>query len=523
MSDKSDLQSICDCMLSPPSLDPGNPRVIAYFSRIDTAASIFGIELASSSFGFSANIIKRNQCLEKIRECIDMYENISAAGLFMNENPFTRIDAINSSRRVVDDIGNSNEIFSSTMKNIRTLLDLITRRDAGSFDISGARPQVSALDISFGGMTGIPSSIFNADDLKRQQSLNALRELDFSKRKPKVLFVSEREGETYDIVVGWLKMRDASSYMLTLSDRVFQHTIHVTIQSQNLENVDETTKSFYKSVIAPVIGNSIKEKDVALYRFSNVLRDSVYSFSILPMQNINSGRNNLFRMTLNRVVMTDRQMSNILSAIQLAGFSNTDEITPYPFISKELYGTDKYGWLLAGVNLLSAFDKNEQAAKVRSYSYIGAKWSQISQLVLSGEFYAPSNVSSFEQALNNSFSTYGLSSTMIEILDKCGMLLFFDDREGFDTTIVSTGNSNAVKETGLARAIISAIDPVSATVTPSAIYAATEINSGNWRTLFASQVLTPRLDNSSDEIDIISYEGVTRFLNVMIDASRRAS
>ena len=138
----------------------------------------------------------------------------------------------------------------------------------------------------------------------------------------------------------------------------------------------------------------------------------------------------------------------------------------------------------------------------------------------------PAEVSALETALDRSFSDYGLSPTLTEVFDKCGMLLFFDEREGFDVQNASIASDAALRETSIMRQVLSAIDPASATVFPARVYELVQDHATASPPLTFGITLmaidAPRLDNSSDIIDILSYEGMTRLLNVIVDASRRA-
>jgi len=284
--------------------------------------------------------------------------------------------------------------------------------------------------------------------------------------------------------------------------------------------------------MAKIIGPLVLEKDVAIYRFSSVSPDTLYSVSITPKQVTTTALNSFFKIPLRKLVLTDDQLSLIENEInEFVRFSTSsvDSVTPYPFISDVVYGSRRFGWVLAGLNLLSSFERSDSTPIVRSYSYIGAKFSEIREMITSGNFYIPADIGAVESMLNDSFLQHGLSSTLTEILDKCGMLLFFDDREGFDTSSLSIGRQDALRETGVLSAIISAIDPVTATVAPSDIYSRIQSRQNADRftrssvSLQSSLFTAPRLDTSQDLIDILSYDGMTRLMNVIVDSSRRAA
>jgi hypothetical protein len=405
---------------------------------------------------------------------------------------------------------------------------MLNRERAGTLNISSGRPVIGSLSIAFEGMRDIPSALFDADSLKRQQALESLRALDFTKRRPRVLFMSERDEDTLDIVVGWKKMRDASGYKLTLTDLNTSSSSSVDVGSAETEYPDSTTLSFYRRVLSPIIEPVIKERDVALYRFSSVSPDSVYSLSIIPYQRTSNTRNGLFRSTLNRLTLTDEQLDIIKNYIVQFGARNIDDITPFPFISKFLYGDERFGWMLSGLNLLSSFERGDQTTTVRSYSYIGAKYSDIRLRISAGQFYVPSDPDVLERSLQSSFSEYGLSNTLLEVLDKCGMLLFFDEREGFDVSAPSIGREAALRETSLVRVIIGAVDPESASVLPSDVYQAVQTRviitaPAVPGTLALNVAQTPKLDKSDEIVDVLSFNGMSRLMNIIVDSSRRAN
>lgn len=529
MSDTDDIQHIVDAMLPPPSTDPNDPAFRTYFLRATNATVILGMSVIRIiGNDVMAALHCRESVLQRLRDCTDIYMRAAAAGLFFSRDPVPLLQAINYARPVLKPILIDPVAHSGIMQSLRTLCDMLNRERAGTLSISSGRPQVGSLTISFEGMRGIPSTVFNADSLKRQQALDALRTLDFTKRRPKVLFMAERDEESLDIVVGWKRMRDASGYLIDLKNVVSGSSVRVDVKSSDLQAPDPVAIDFYRRTMAPVMG-SIAERDVALHRFRDVSPHSVYSLSIVPYQRVISAASGLFRTTLNRLVLTDDRLDSIGQSIQrmsLGLASGSDWITPYPEISRALYGTDRFGWMLAGLNLLSSFERGEVINTVRGYSYIGAKFSFIRRQIEAGAFYVPAEVTALEVALDRAFSDYGLSATLTEVFDKCGMLLFFDEREGFDVQNASIASDAALRETSIMRQILSAIDPVSATVSPDRVYelirtgavAAPPVTSG----LTLMVIEAPRLDSSSEIIDILSYDGMTRLLNVIVDASKRA-
>lgn len=528
MTALDDVQSIADSMM----ILPTGESVHVYYNRARNAARALNIDVGPGAGSVAEGILSlryHREIVQRIRDCSDMYFRATAAGLFFSEDPIQTISSLNRDRTVLQPIQQGD--YAGVMDALSALCQMVDAEAAGTLSLSGGRPQIGGASISFEGLQGIPSSIFSADSLKKQQALDSLKALDFTKRRPKLLFVAERNAETFDIVVGWRKMRDATSYDIELDDIVAGVSRIASVQSLKLEAPDQPAVSFYREKMAHIIGSLVPEKDIALYRFASVSRDTVYSVSITPKQVTTTSKSLLFKMPMRKLILTDEQLGIIESEIrEFVRFSGAgiDSITPYPFISDVVYGSRRFGWVLAGINLLSSFERNEQSTIVRSYSYIGAKFSEIRNRITSGNFYIPSDISAAERNLNNSFLEHGLSSTLTEILEKCGMLLFFDDREGFDTPALSIGITDALRETGVLAAILGTIDPVTATVSPTDIYSRLRSRIEEARFTRSSVSLqslltVPRLDTTDESIDILSYDGITRLMNVIVDSSQGAS
>lgn len=514
------IQEILDAMLPPPSSDPADPSVMRYRQTVQSAMVrlAFAVENLSGD-DLQRALYFRNAVGQRLTDMSDMYRRATAAGLFFSSDPVDRLRSMARGRSLFQALPTSPE-YVPLYQSISALCTMLNDEKTGVLDISsGGAPRIGSLSISFEGMRGIPSSVFNADSLKKQQANVEIQRLDFSKRRGKLLFVAERDEDTLDLIIGVRRMRDASGYIVKVVDKRSGRIREVELTDSTR---DDVASEFYSRVMRDVVESIVPANDVMIVRVPSVERNSLHLVTVRPYQRLVSSRNDLFRIPLDR--MPNQQFLVDQVERLMADFTPTalESVTPYPFISDVLFGDRRYGWMLAGLNLLSSFERGDSPAVVRGYSYLGAKMADIRQRILDGSFYVPHDLGDFVDGFSRSMSDHGLRDTLSDCLEKSGMFMFFDGREGFDVNGVTVDQQAAQSETSIVSKIISVIDPVHAVLLPSDVRRVVGERASQLPRWFLVTETIPDLDESDDPIDVTTFVGMSRLMNVIVDASRGA-
>ncbi len=522
---KQSIQDVMDAMLPPPTEDNDSPRLLEYLNACLRATDVLGVvTMLDSGSRLDRALYIRNVVGQRLSDISAFVVRAGSAGLFVSSDPVPELRRMNAGRRVGREIPDAPDGYRELTETLTTLSSLVGREQSGTLTLDrDPRIQVGSVEISFDGIDGLPSDVFDADSLKRQQALDQLARLDFTKRRVRVLFVSEYEHDgRVDLVVGWRKIRDATGYFMSFRDVFDDSVVTSDVGSRDLDLPESDVLEFYRKTLAPLIGPRVRERDVALFRVGDVGRNRLYSFRVSAYQRVSSSRNDLFRAVVSRLTMSSSQLDELEALV--SGFTaDTQSVTPYPFLSELLYGTRGYGWVLAGLNLLSAFERGSDISTVRSYSYLGADLAGMTAAIRSGAFYVPSDISAFGDRLDASLSNFGLSATLGEVLEKCGVLLFFDEREGFDVDTPTLDREAALRETSAVAAVLAAVDSETATMDPALVRANMSVrpHRGEIASVSALVPNVPRLDTSDEPIDLLSFDGMGRVLDVIIDSSRR--
>jgi hypothetical protein len=521
LSARDDIRYILDSVFGPPSEDENSWALVQYYIAMQGAMSAVGLSVAGTGKKLDRSLYFRSAVRQTLADITSFVRRARLAGVFVSDDPSVALDRLSAGRRLFDPLPDTGA-YESLAGDIATLANMVRREQAGEISLRiDPRVNITSVSVSFAGLNGLPSGLVNADALRRQQALDRLALLDFSKRKIRILFTSEYEHDgRIDLVVGWRRMVDAAGYRLTVRD-VFSGN-SVDIDAPGFLNVPNDVSNFYYSTVAPLL-SSERPEDVMFTVLRDVRRDRLFDVRVRAWQEVSTSVNGLFRTGATRRALTSAQMDRVRELILATNQGDVDAVTPYPFISEVLYGTREYGWVLAGMNLVATLDRGDSNDSVRAASYLGAKWSVISQLVTAGEFRVPSDPSIFRAELSQCFSTFGLAVTLRDVLERCGVLMFFDDREVFDARPTLMDVNSAELETGAVGYILGAINPADATLLPSAARAAIAPllppPAGGF-TILAADLNAFRLDPSPDPIDLLSFQGVGRLLNLIVDVTR---
>lgn len=465
----------------------------------------------------------------------------SSRGFLLPDDPVPRFMQINASRMIFDPIAISEREDQELLTASTNLIRVAIARDAGKISFQEHKPaaQLALFEISLDGIsrqTGDPLIDIlgyqpDADFIKRKQALDALSHLDFSKRKPYMLFTADvitggrRQSGT---MVCLIKMRDASGYLISKRD------VFTGIDFQPSSVTNDEMKEMTNVLLANPEFNQVLSfydwvgpDDVAAFVDTSSQVGTLYSYSISGFQNRAPVNSSFFDTPMNALYLSPAQASQvndiIINDIQtLASGSDPDGVSPYPAISQVVYGDQGYGWILAGCNVFGSKRRGDSDDETRSFSYIGSKASDILGKAAAGRMFIPNDVNEIHRSIDRGISSYGISQTILTILDDTGVTLFAakkDDPLGFRPTQQSLESVSR----GLAR-ILSVIDPQTATLDPHALFVSLSTA--------ISVVQQPRYSSSSvavsspvrvpdattlgsDIIDLTIYSGISELMHII--------
>jgi len=469
----------------------------------------------------------------------------ASRGFLLPDNSKPRFDQINADRRLFDAIPVSASEDSELLQATIELITVARRFDEGTIKFEDHLPaaQLASFEVSVDGISrqsGDPLIDIlgyqpDADFVKRKQALDALARLDFSKRKPYLLFTADvvTDGKRQSgTMVCWIKMRDASGYRLAKRD-VFN----------GIEFGPSTfTAEFAQSSTSGLLGDPDFNQVLSFYDWVN--RDDVvaivdassqpgtlYSYSLSGVQRKAPGNSSVFDVPLNALYLSSAQMDSVRSlvladAARLGSGSSIDSVSPYPALSQVIYGDPGYGWILAGCNMLGSKRRGDGTDEFRSFSYIGSKASSLLAEATSGRMFVPSDLNQVHSGIDAAVSSFGISQAILLVLDGTGVTLFAaqkDDPLGFQPTQQSLESVSA----GLAR-ILSVIDPESALLDPTLLatslttrvnasvqarYSATSIPASGSAAAVSATTLAGALGASA--LDLTTYVGISGLMQII--------
>lgn len=466
-------------------------------------------------------------------------------GFLLPDDPMPRLNELNARRRLFDPIGitaiEERELLVASMDLIKVAI----ARDAGKITFQEHRPaaQLALFEVSLDGIsrqTGDPLVDIlgyqpDADYIKRKQALDSLARLDFSKRKPYLLFTADvitggrRQSGT---IICWMKMRDASGY--TVSKRDVFSGLDFGASSVTNESIQSMTQqllmtSDFNQVLS--FYDWVDPSDVVAFVDISSKPGTLYSYSVSGIQHRAPANSSFFDTALSALYLSPTQAESvrqfILADVEALGPGGSiDSVSPYPAISRVVFGDPGYGWILAGCNVFGSKKRGDSADETRSLSYIGSKATAVLAAAAAGRMFVPNDINLVHTAIDSGVASYGISQTILSVLDGTGVTLFAarkDDPFGFQPTQQSLESVSR----GLAR-ILSVIDPETAILDPHALAsslstptnAAQQPRYSSTNVPVSSSVRTPdeaTLDAAFGPgvMDLTTYSGISRLMQVI--------
>jgi hypothetical protein len=457
----------------------------------------------------------------------------ASRGFVLPEDPRPRLQELNANRGPwvpLLDLGIPQAELTALAEAAVALSKVAKAYDEGAVKFDRAQPatQLACFEVSVDGMTPQSGDALvdilgyqpDADFVKRKRALDSLTKLDFSKRKPYLLFVADvvRDGRRSEgTIVCWGKMRDASGYRIHKRD-VFAMIDFPEMAVSNdwlrdrlaeLMRTDSfvQTLSFY---------DWLTPDDVCAFIDPQVVPNTLFSYEIQGLQTRAPATPFLFDVPTSALYLTPAQLEQLYSLVGQET-AELDSVSPYPALSKLVYGDPGFGWVLAGCNVLNSQRRGDSADQTRSLSYVGSKLSVIAAEATAGRLVAPVDLTSVQRSVDVGVSAYGISQTLLCVFDGVGLTLFIsgkDELTGFQSTAEAVERAGG----GLAK-ILAAIDPESATLDPSVLAASVTRDPSQASRYEANQVQqsgaarNPPFD--TQPIDLTTYAGINRLMGLI--------
>lgn len=470
----------------------------------------------------------RSIIVERIGKIHEVLKIGLSRGYLLPDSPFPLIEQFNAKRQFFKKftIPYNDQI---RMVNAGADLSEITKAYEEGRITFERKPaaQLASYEISVDGMSqqsGDPLADIlgyqpDGDYIKRKRALDSLAKLDFSKRKPYVLFTLQNPKG--DVVICWSKMRDAAAYSISRRDVFYGISLpEIVVENNELEKSTKDLLQDERFFQALSFYDWTSSRDVFAIADDSVESDTLYSYNISALQKKAPASPFIFDVQVNSLLFSPSLLKSANDALakeaQVFG-REASSMSPYPAISQAVYGDSSYGWVIAGCNILSSIRRADTVDDIRSNSYIGATTERLFAEAQAGRLFIPSDLSSVQQNVEAAIATYGISQTILSILDGVGITQFVsgkDDPNGIQTTQQSIENSTG----GLSR-ILSAIDPETATLDPKLIVVSGQTNS--------SRNTSIQVKDSSDGIatfdeiveagiiDLTTYTGISRLMQLL--------
>ena len=517
------LTNLADSMLPP----PGDQFLTKYIEASTDALSLLGVTaLLDSGTKRDISNYLHHAVLEMIEEIESMEELGASNGYFLPDDPF--VELRKPSRKMFKIIDYPQQKIDSMYESMKKLVEVYSAWKSGEIDLTDKKEslaQISSFDVSVDGFgsSGDPLSDIlgyesDADVLKRSATIRALSELDFSKRKPTLVFIADIAEKASDgIVVAWKKMNDAVGYYVKRRNVFTGQERKISVN----KNPTITTEAKSVSIDAVSFYDDLNLEDLVIFEDKEAIDHSLFAYSVSAYQTkIPVNPSKLVNVKTSSVILTEKQI-NDLSELVLADSKrygrDSNEISPYPALSSVLYGDSKFGWMISAVNVFSRIEKNED---IRNISYLGSSLDLLVEELNLNKILAPDNTDDISNNLEDVIGASGVQSAILAILDLCGITLFIsnkDDPSGFQTT------QEALEATeGPIKKIISSIDPETATLDPVVVIS--NLSSGTTKKKSAAGILSfsPIISTTKfidvigrDLVDLTTSDGIGRFVDII--------
>lgn len=507
----------------------------------------------------------RNNVLSTVESVNRFIFRAKSAGFSPPDNPFAAIVKMNSERRttfrgptslVVD-----KKLADDLVFTIDLLIKMLDAERSGELNLSGkaktsSRVQISSFSVSMDGMafatdskSDILSFIPDLDKIKRKRVLESLSELNFNKRVPKVIFTANYDPDdvSHGTIIGWRKMPDASGYIIRRKS-IFDGSV----KEFKLTTKEATTeyllvKDYVREWVLSFYDKSLED---AIFAFVDKTGqpNNMYSYSIKAYQVSKTDKNTIFDVPITKGILSESQLKSVEKNIsnyikkKLEGIvedPSIDDVSPYPFIASKLYGDANLDWILSATNVAAAKKRGDSRADVRSYSYLGSNYSFIRRKIKDFKFFVPADPDNVREGIRNSIASFGVTQTLMEILENTGLIYFFGAKEEPDDDTFNRPDQifDDLKVDSFSN-VLSLIDPSTATIDVKSLISHLSIAnskgglvaSGEGKSLGQTYEIdvaaegvfsedptqfVENLDVEEGVLDLTTFEGISAFIRIV--------
>lgn len=428
-----------------------------------------------------------------------------ANGFLLPDDVFSELEVINRNRNLFGSIGKTEDEATELLKIANELVGTAALYDSGkiTFDRNGFGSQLSHFEFT---VAGIKSDVVSdplaellgyqpdADAVKRKRALDSLSRLDFTKRRPYILFIADDPISTSGAIICWQKMRDAAGYTISRRNTLISNEVDKTFILHN----DQLIK-----LTSDLQNNAILISGVSFYDWLTpdgyfaihdgpFDSDRIYTYTIEAFRKTGQATFRPFDVDVRSLFLDTKQLADLQS-------TNQD---PYSFISNFAYGVEDYGWVIAGVNVANSIKIADRLD--RRVGFLGSNSKDIAEKIDARTFVIPNDMKAFRSIIENMISSYGVPHALSIILDGVGATNFIsgkDDPLGFKPSVQSVESVSG----GLAK-ILGAVDPDTALFDPKKLLYGVDGNNANLRN---------GIDIGEQLIDVTSFDGIGKFMKTI--------
>lgn len=538
-------QAMADTLKGPPPDGISQEKKKTYIDGAVLAAAVIEVfYLYDRDDALEGANVARTAILQRADLIQQVKLEAASNGFILPDDPFPAFSQLNFLRSIFEPLSITDEQAAVLYETSISLSKVAKAREDGTVSfVRGSDPthHITHFELSVDGFSGGSADALSAilgyqpdaDELKRQRAQEALSRLDFSLRRPRPLFVADRivDNRRTGAVLCWRKMRDAAGYTVARRDVFVDETKATHLPARDSqERTDELLADPTVLQLLTFYGD-LHPSDVVLFHDDSTVPDRVYSYVVSAYQNKAPISRNLFDVPVSQLYLSQAQVQQVRESILAdADGKGIDTISPYPALAQAAFGDSRHDWILAGSNVLASVRRGDGSEGTRRFSYLGARATDILDAVSAGLLVVPTDIVSIQEAVVGSLSAWGVSQTILAVLDGTGTTLYVagDDSVGFQATAVAVDASTD----GLYR-ILSAIDPEMAVIDPQNIIANLSVPSRDpFDTVHRPRetpvrgggtVGTPDVvpsiptvsDIGTELIDLTTYEGISRLIRTI--------
>lgn len=473
---------------------------------------------------YQAAMVMKNGIVMQFEKISEVCALAANRGYLLPDNPYPRIQAINAQRQPWQALSVSFEDGILLLQAAVELSMVVNGYLTGEIKFDRPQPasQLASFEVSLDGIAPQSGDALSdilgyqpdADFVKRKRALDSLAKLDFSKRKPYLLFTADvmLDGvRSQKTIVCWSKMRDASSYIVKKVD-VFGEKTFAERELTNADLVTSTQRLLLDENFLQIMSfyDWVGPNDFFAFIDDDTTANTLYSYKITGVQVKAPASPFVFDVQMNSLYLSPSQLSQLNDLIAFGG-----DTSPYPYVAQVVYGDPALGWILAGCNITASRRRNDPSEQTRSFAYVGSPPSSIVSSITSGKFFVPTRISDVQQAIENGVASYGISQALLSVLDGTGLTFFIsskDEPNGLRPNLVGIDAITG----GLAK-IISAIDPQTATMDTSSLLtnltSPVVVSSTSFGLQFEEAPPAPPID--AEIIDLTTYAGIGKLMQVL--------